>query len=114
MPTVYRCNSCSLGFETGWYHYHREVDGAMAATFIVCSKCGSQYVLDHKCDGGRDELHAWGGPVTKLPTEDEGLFDDAPGTPDMSKMPSVLDFRPVRNKERYAKLEGILDDLRFE
>jgi hypothetical protein len=37
----------------------------MAATFLVCVKCGAQYMLDHKHDGGRDELYAWGGPVTK-------------------------------------------------
>lgn len=114
MPTIYRCSSCALGFETGWYHYHRVVDGAMAATFVVCSKCGSQYMLDHKYDDGRDELHAWGGRITMEPTEREGVFPSASATPPMAKLPSDLDFRPVRKKQPHARLEGVRDDLRFE
>lgn len=111
MPTRYCCSDCHLGFETGWYHYHRESNSAMAATFLVCAQCGSGYLLDHKYDGSRDQLYAWGGQVTWVPTEHERLFKNAPGTPEMAPVSSAHDFRPVRNQKKSARLEGILDEL---
>jgi hypothetical protein len=83
----------------------------MAATFLVCAKCGSAYMLDHKYDGSQDQLYAWGGPVTWMPTKHEGLYKNADGTPEMAPFPCAHDFRPVRNKEESARLEGILDEL---
>ena len=114
MPTRYRCSECRLGFEIGWYHYHRESNNAMAATFLACVKCGAAYMLDHKYDGSRDQLYAWGGQVTWVPTEYEGWFQNAPGTPEMAAVPCDHDFRPVRKKEEWARLEGILDELKLD
>ena len=70
----------------------------MAATFLVCVQCGSAYMLDHKHAGGRDELYAWGGPVTTEATEYDGMFRNAPGTPERTKLPCRHDFRLVREE----------------
>lgn len=110
MPTIYRCSSCGLGFKTGWYHYHREVDGAVAATLLACTQCGAAYMLDHKRAGGRDELYAWGGQVKTEATEYEGIYRDAPGTPKIAKLPTDHDFRPTRETQESARLEGISDE----
>jgi DNA-directed RNA polymerase subunit RPC12/RpoP len=111
MPTRYRCSDCHLGFETGWYHYHRESNGAMAATSLVCARCGAAYLLDHKYDGARDQLYAWGGPVTWVPTKHDGWYQNAPGTPEITPVAREHDFRPVRQPHESARLEGVLDDL---
>jgi hypothetical protein len=111
MPTRYRCSDCHLGFETGWYHYHREMNRAMAATFLVCAKCGSAYMLDHKYDGSRDELNAWGGPVTWVPTEYKCWYKNAPGTSEMAVVPCDHDFRPIRKEMEWARMEGVVDEL---
>jgi hypothetical protein len=68
-------------------------------------------MLDHKYDGARDQLYAWGGQVTWVPTEYQGRFKNAPGTPARAPVPCEHDFRPVRNKEEWARLEGSLDEL---
>ena len=86
----------------------------MAATFLVCLKCGSAYMLDHKHQGGNDVLYAWGGQVTTERTEHEGQFRNAQGTPSMMKLPCQHEFRPVRAKVQYARLEGITDELDFD
>jgi DNA-directed RNA polymerase subunit RPC12/RpoP len=111
MPTRYRCTDCGLGFETGWYHYHRESDNAMAATSLACATCGSAYLVGHKYDGSRDQLYVWGGPVTWVPTGDGSWHNPAHGSPPMAPVPCDHEFRPIRTKERLARLEGIRDHL---
>src|SRR5688500_7636602 len=106
MPTVYVCSSCHLGFETGWHHYHRESDGATAATLLACLNCGASYLLAHKYDGGRDELHWWGGVVNFELTELGVLYAHAPGTPPMRRMPCAHDLRPVRAEPETPWMEG--------
>jgi hypothetical protein len=32
----------------------------------------------------------------------------------MAKVATEIDLRPARNEERYARLEGVLDNLRLE
>src|SRR4051794_24322540 len=104
MPTVYRCSDCCLGFETGWYHYHQELNNAMAATFLACRKCGSWYRLDHKHDGSRDQLYSWGGQISWVPAESERWYHPAPGTPDETPIPFEHDFRPIRDEECSGRL----------
>jgi len=113
MPSRYLCMKCHLGFETGWYHYHHSDGNAMAATLLVCSACGASFLLEHKYDGSPDELLAWGGPVTWVATEYEGLFRKAPGTPDLQGIASDHEFRPERNTEQPPRLQGLMDDLKL-
>jgi hypothetical protein len=85
----------------------------MAATLLVCAQCGSAYMLDHKHAGGRDELYAWGGQVTTEAAEYEGMYRNASGTPKLAKLSCDHDFRPVREEQEYARLEGITDKSPF-
>jgi len=112
MPSQYLCSTCQLGFETGWFHYHVFEDGAAAATYVVCAKCGTAYMLEHFMAGAPDQLHWWGGPVNWVPTKYEGLYDHAPGTPGPACIVTAHEFRPQREKRPpLPLLEAVTDKL---
>jgi hypothetical protein len=83
----------------------------MAATRLVCTSCGASFLLDHKYDGSGDELFAWGGPVNWVPTAYERLFRHAPGTPELHAIETDHEFRPKRDNEKLARLQGLTDEL---
>jgi hypothetical protein len=111
MPSQYLCSSCQLGFETGWFHYHVFEDGAVAATFVACAKCGTAYMVEHFMAGAPDQLYWWSGPVSWVPTEYEGLYNHAPGTPGLACIVSDHEFRPLRRPNERARLEAVSDKL---
>lgn len=111
MASVFRCKSCSLGFEVGWDHYHQVHRGAAAETSLVCRWCGTWYILDHKIDGTSDELYWRCGPVSIT----DGLASlpvPVPGTPEKQPVPTNHQFRPVAVRRQIDQWkEGLGDTL---
>jgi len=111
MAFVYRCKSCSLGFELGWDHFHWVIRGATASTGLVCRGCGAWYSLEHKIDGTPDALYWFGGPVS---TESGVPLTPLPGTPEHQPVATDHRFRPVRARHGRTFLEGLHDSLALE
>lgn len=46
MPSDFECVTCKLGFTVGTYHYHRNNDGSVGSTLLVCTCCGLQHRVE--------------------------------------------------------------------
>ena len=68
MPTTYKCNSCELEFDIGWFHYHDFNSGYGSETLLICDSCGTKHTIQIAMSNRGSEYYCdWGIIITDVP-----------------------------------------------
>lgn len=67
MPADYHCEECNLFFSIGWFHYDGGQLEYPAASFLVCSECGTCHRIDHAEKPRAPATRWWCRPLFQRP-----------------------------------------------
>ncbi len=112
MSEIYHCAQCCLTFDSGYSHYLSGPDGDYGGeAFRVCSRCGTQYRLQHARLAKSDRLSSQPSPITISPRGE--AYAECVGR-SREKLSFLLDDDNPSNWAPNAILEVIVPELLLE
>ena len=101
MPIEIACQTCSLRFSVGWYHYHSFETGYGSQIRLVCKNCGAQHAIEIALrDRGPEQFEHCDVVLTAAP-DDERIAA-------LKLIRNTFDCTPAEAKAKLATLPLVL------